>query len=168
MKRYLRDALIGVIALGLAIPVVAFADRRGPPHGPPPGAGMLVRLLEENQERLGLQDSVFAEIRALADAERKAVDALVERKRSAHEAMRALLDAPVPDEGRVMAQADVLGEIDIQLHKERLRTLIGIRKLLTTEQLAELNKIHEERRPRRGEGPPDWHRRGGGPPPPPF
>ena len=81
--------------------------------------------------------------------------------------MRALLDEPVPDEGRVMAQADALGEIDIQLQKARLHSLIGIRKLLTADQLAELNKIHEERRPpRMREGPMEWHRRGGGPPPP--
>ncbi len=165
MQRYLRDVLIGVISLGLAIPMVAFAQRPGP--GRPPGAGMLVRVLEENRERLGLQESVLEQIRAIAATERKAVETLDGRKRSAHEAMRALLDEPVPDEGKVMAQADVVGEIDIQLQKERLRSLIAIRKLLTADQLAELNKIHEEHRPRMGDGQGRRHH-GDGPPPAPF
>jgi Spy/CpxP family protein refolding chaperone len=171
MKRFVRDALIAVTSIGLVLPVAALAQRGGP-RGEPPGAGSLVRVLEKNAERLELDAAVLEQIRGLAETERKALGPLKERKRSAREAMRALLDAPIPDEGKVMEQADVLGEIDIQLQKERLRSLIGIRKLLSADQLAELNEIQSERRSemrKRGTG-----RRHGGdgsglePPPPPM
>jgi Spy/CpxP family protein refolding chaperone len=145
MKRFVRDALIAVTSIGLVFPLAALAQREGP-RGGPPGAGALVRVLEKNAERLQLDEATLAQIRGIAEDSRKTIAPLAERKRSAHEAMRTLLDEPVPDEGKVMAQADVLGEIDVQLQKERLRSLIGIRRLLTADQLTKLNEIQAERR----------------------
>jgi Spy/CpxP family protein refolding chaperone len=147
---------------------VAWAQEAGPPtdsgrenpEGPPPrhGPPPIEHVLQRHAQRLALTPEVTAEIEAIAEASRSALDALHLEHRAAHDAMRALLSSPEPDEVAVMAQADVIADVDARMHKERLRAMLAIRRLLTAEQLAELVAIHEEER-----GQPGADRRG--PPP---
>jgi hypothetical protein len=65
---------------------------------------------------------------------------LVERQRKEREVMRTLLDAESPDESAILSQADLLGQIDTDLRKQDLRTMLAMRRLLTPEQRAELKK----------------------------
>ena len=49
----------------------------------------------------------------------------------------------------MLAKADEIGRAETALKKERLRTMLAIRALLTSEQRRELVRIHEEFRARR-------------------
>jgi Spy/CpxP family protein refolding chaperone len=59
-----------------------------------------------------------------------------------------------------MQWADRVGAAETELKKQRLRTMLEVRALLSPEQRQKLVKIFEERRARR-------HGFGDGPPPPP-
>jgi Spy/CpxP family protein refolding chaperone len=124
-------------------------------HGPP-----LDRILERHSERLGLDDAARERVAAIADESREASDDIHERMRELHEKLRTALDADEPDEDRVMQLAEEIGQVRIEGNKQRLRTMLRIRAELTPEQRAELVKIREERKERRGEhGGPGTHRR---------
>lgn len=115
----------------------------GRPHGPP---GLSPdRALEE----IELPDDVRAEVDKVLD------DAQVQRRtlerslRTAHDRMRALLEAPEPDEAVVLAQADEIGRLRTELDKTRLSTLLKINRLLSPEQRDALTLALEEPRKRR-------------------
>jgi Spy/CpxP family protein refolding chaperone len=48
-----------------------------------------------------------------------------------------------------MSQADAIGAIETQLHKNRLQAILDIRSQLTPEQRAELLKVRDEEHARR-------------------
>lgn len=119
---------------------------------PPPEPGHHRRrppfeqILELHADRLNLDDATLEKIRAIAVEARKEARPLHERLRESREAMRRLLDQEPPDEGAVMEQAERIGTLEIEVQKQRLRTMLKIRALLTPAQRRELVKIHEERR----------------------
>lgn len=148
LRRRFAAVLVSVIAGGLLLPLPAAA---GPgEHGDGPKRGdRFVRMLKENATRLGLDEAALREIEAVASQDRDAVQALREREKNEKIAMHKLLDTRAPDEAAVMNQAEVLGDIDTEQHKLRLRTMIRVRALLTPAQLAELSKLRDERRKER-------------------
>jgi Spy/CpxP family protein refolding chaperone len=159
MTRSLRPAALALatgLALALAWGLAAAAAARPPGggprhHGPPP----IDRALERHADRLGLDDAARARIRELAEAGRAEQAELRDSLSARHEEMRALLDQDAPDEQAVLGQAERIGELETALQKERLRTMLKIRALLTPAQRAELVTIHQEMRERHRE------RRGG-------
>jgi Spy/CpxP family protein refolding chaperone len=140
----------------------------GPPGpGGPPGGG-IERVLERNAERLHLDAATRDKIRALAEAGRDRGEAQQEVLHRLHDDLHALLSADAPETAAVMRKADEIGRAETDLHKERLRTMLAIRALLTSEQRRELVRIHEEMRargewgghgPREG-GPGGWRGHG--------
>jgi len=134
-----------------------------PPHGRHGGPG-IERVLERNADRLGLDDATRARIRALAEQGREQRTAEREAVHHLRDEMRALLGADAPDADAVMAKADEIGAAETALQKQRLRTMLSVRALLTSEQRRELVKIHEEFRARHGEpgehGPACWRDHG--------
>jgi Spy/CpxP family protein refolding chaperone len=170
-------AALRAAALGLALgcPGLALAQEPGPPPRPPGdepprferhhrGPPPFEDVLERHADRLGLDEATRAKVRAVAEAARPEGDRLREDLHAAHGEMRALLGQDAPDEAAVLAQAERIGAAETALQKQRLRTMLEIRALLTPEQRAELVKIHEERKGHwKGRG----GRWGGGPPPPP-
>ena len=142
--------------------VALFALCAGPalaqPRPDPVGHG-IERLLERNAERLHLDDATRERIRSLAAAARAKSEPQREALRQLHEEMHALLTSDAPAESAVLAKADEIGGAETALHKERLRTMLAIRALLTPEQRRELVRIHEEFRsqhPEAGHG--RWRR----------
>lgn len=129
------------------------------------------RVLERHAERLGLDAEVRESIRAIAESGRSEEDAQRDHLEALSTELRGALGADAPDESKVMELADRIGTIETERRKQRLRTMLRIRALLTPEQRAELVKIHEEKGPRRGPrhgprwGPPGGPR-GEGPPRP--
>jgi Spy/CpxP family protein refolding chaperone len=106
------------------------------------------RPLERHAERLKLDAATRERIRSIgAEAQREA-EPMHERLREARDEMRRLLGQASPDEASVMQQAERLGTLETEMKKQRLRTMLRIRALLTPEQRQELVKIHEERRGR--------------------
>ena len=149
---------IAVVALAVGVapcgrPALA---QPGPP--PPDDRPGIERILERNAERLHLDDATREQIRALAAAGRDKSRPLHEEVRRRHDEMHALLSADTPDADAVMAKAEEIGRAETAVQKERLRTMLSIRALLTVEQRRELVKIHEEWRAAH----PDWGHRGPG------
>jgi Spy/CpxP family protein refolding chaperone len=133
--------LVGLMILGTGrTEAETSPKRRGPLAG---------QWIEEHVERLGLDAKTLTAIRAIADASRKQEEASQEALRKAYDTMRELLSQETPDEATVMRQADVIGTLEMAKRKNRLRTLLHIRALLTPEQRQELIRIHEERHARR-------------------
>lgn len=177
-----RAAVFGVVVLGAGL---ASAQAPGggpppPPDGAPPfhrhgGPPPFDRILERHADRLGLDDGTRARVRSIADASRPEGERLRADLEARRREMRDLLGADAPDEAAVMAQAERIGAAETALQKQRLRTMLEIRAILSPEQRAELVKIHAERKERwkgwkrggRPEGGPDGPGEPEGPPPAP-
>jgi Spy/CpxP family protein refolding chaperone len=124
-----------------------------PPFGGPPGPPGPDGFVEEHADRLGLDDEARAAIRAIVDESHERAAGLHEDHRKARRALRDLLSQDLPDEATVMQQAELLGAIETEMTKHRLRTLLRIHALLTPEQREEMMAI---RRGHRGhEGGPE-------------
>jgi Spy/CpxP family protein refolding chaperone len=78
---------------------------------------------------------------------------LEEEVRTLRGELRSLLDADAPGLAEVLAKADAVGAAETAVHKLRLRTMLGVRALLTPAQRAELVRIHDEMRRERGKRP---------------
>jgi Spy/CpxP family protein refolding chaperone len=146
MKRNLRGAIWGLALLALvALPRGAAA---GPPeggpgrHGPPP----IDRLLGEHAEELGLDAATLEQVEGIAAAAHEQEQPLRDALHGEREKLRALLDQDAPDEEAVMQQVESIGAAETELHKQRLRTMLAVRALLTPEQRQGLVRIFEERR----------------------
>jgi len=108
--------------------------------------GRLERLLEE----IGLDERTLTEVGKVFDASKSDHQELHRKLREAYEHMRFLLEQETPNEAAVMTQAEVIGGLQTEARKQRLRTLIQVRALLTTEQRA---KLLELMRARHQDGP---------------
>jgi Spy/CpxP family protein refolding chaperone len=141
----LRNRSLRTVTLSLCLALALAASAFARPGGP--GKGF---LLERQIEKLELPAETRAKVDAvLADA-RTHQEALHEQIRTAHEAMRKLLDQEIVDETAVMAQADAIGALMTEARKDDLRSLIQVRSLLTPEQRASLDQQMEKRAER-------WH-----------
>lgn len=113
-------------------------------HGPR-GGDHHERFFERYADRLGVDDETRAEIEERFDASREQAEPLRLAVREAHRELREMLRADEPDRAAILAQADRIGELEGELRKLRLTTLLDVRGLLTEEQRDEMVSIHEER-----------------------
>jgi len=168
-RRLRRAALLAASLLALhGFAFAALAQPPGPeppPDGGPPGMGRrgpppIGDVMERHADELGLDAATRASIQAIAARSREVEQPLDEQLRALHDEMRSLLQADSPKLDDVMQWADRIGAVETELKKQRLRTLLEVRALLSPEQRQKLVKIFEERKGRR-------HGWGGPPPPPP-
>jgi Spy/CpxP family protein refolding chaperone len=139
---HILRGLVAALALAGALPAAAGArepDLRRPVGG----------LIERHAERLGLTGQPLAAVQAIVAASGERHAALLARLDAARAQMRELLSQPVPDAQAVMAQADAIGAIETDLHKNRLQAILDIRNQLTPEQRAELLRIRDEEHAKR-------------------
>lgn len=149
-----RIGLSAVGFLGLALALTSPAAARplfgggppgpppyfeGGPHGPPDGG-----FVGHHADRLGLGEETQATIEEIVATSRAEGEELREQLRAARERMHELLSEEVPEEEAVLGQAEVIGGLETELHKHRLRSLLAIGAHLTPEQRAELARIREE------------------------
>lgn len=152
--KYRSGAIIAAALAWAGFASIASANPDGRRHGPPP----IDRVLEHHAEELGLSEEVRAQVRAIADGVQDQENALRDALRAQRDALHELLEQDAPDPDAVMHQAELVGAAETELHKQRLRTLLAVRTLLTPEQRQQLVKIFEEKRRHMRE------RRWGGPP----
>jgi Spy/CpxP family protein refolding chaperone len=161
-----RTALLASLLVLCGFAATAVAQPPGPPpgddgprgmgrRGPPP----IDRVLERHADELGLDEGTRAAIPVIAARSRQIEQPLNEELHELHEGMRTLLEADAPKLDDVMQWADRIGAAETELKKQRLRTMLEVRALLSPEQRQKLVKIFEERKARRKGF-------GGGPPPP--
>jgi len=112
-----------------------------PPSASSPHRERLERLFEE----IGLDDKTLTEVRKILDASKTDRQELHHKLREAYAHMRLLLEQPQPDESAIMVQADIIGGLRTEARKQRLRTLIQVRALLTPEQRAKLLALRRVR-----------------------
>ena len=138
-----RWTMAVMVALGLML-LSNGANARS--HGPGCGggggygAGGSFRGLEHQLEGLDLEAGKRDAIYELLDGTRKEMRASRSEIKAAHETMRDLLAKDEPDVDAVMAQADAIGALKTKAKKAKLRTMIAIRKKLTSEQWATLQE----------------------------
>lgn len=130
-------------------------DRHFGRRGPPP----IDRILERHAERLRLDEAVQERVRAIAAEAEQEGASLRETLDREREALHDLLAQDAPDADAVMRQAEAVGAAETAMHKQRLRTLLEVRALLTPAQRAELVEIFDEKRARMqrergGDAPP--------------
>jgi Spy/CpxP family protein refolding chaperone len=131
--------------VSLLTPVLAQPPGPPRPHGPPHEA-----RLEHLVESIGLDEKTLTEVYKVIDASKAEHRELRRKLREVHDRMHSLLEQKEPDEAAVMAQADTIGALETEIQKQRLRTVLQVRALLTPEQRA---KLLELLRARRSHGP---------------
>jgi Spy/CpxP family protein refolding chaperone len=145
-----RNTIAGIAAALLANLLVVTVSIAEPPFGRHPrgGGGGPGRMLDYHAERLDLDDETRAAIDQIVEESRAGGEDLRVELRAAHSRLRELLSGPSPDQGAVMRQAELIGEIETAERKHRLGSMLRIRELLTPEQREELVQIREEQRNR--------------------
>lgn len=121
------------------------------PPGAPPHAG---EPLEHLVETLGLDEATLTKVYHIIDASRADQRELRRTHHEAHQRMRTLLEQETPDEAAVMVQADIVGAQRTAMEKQRLRTILQIRALLTPEQRTKLLETLRSRHRHGRPGPP--------------
>ena len=106
---------------------------------------------------LGLNEKVLTEVNAILDASNIEQQQLRLKLNEAHERMHTLLEQSEPNETAVLSQADVIGALETEARKHRLRMILKVRALLTLEQRAKLLELLRARgrRGARALHPPD-------------
>jgi Spy/CpxP family protein refolding chaperone len=112
--------------------------QRGPGHH-------LEHFLQREAEALGLDTETTAAIQQLVEEARERARGLDDALHEARSAMHDLLSQDVADEEAVMRQAEIIGQIEIERSKHRLKALIQVHALLTPEQRALLRQKREQR-----------------------
>lgn len=135
----MKHALTLILGLVILAPVGAWA-RPGGPHG------MAGPRLERALAELDLDAGSWEQIDAILDAAAFEGDALREEIHVAHIEMRARMDADSPDLGAILSQAETIGLLKTEAHKQRLETWFAIRAVLTESQLEQLAQLRHERR----------------------
>ena len=142
------------LAIAALAALIAFAGQAlgQPPHGRPhgPGAGHEGRPMGR-MEGMDLDPATRAEIDAIVAETRAAGEQLREELESAELGMRELLSQDAPALDLVMAQAELIGELETERRKHRLATMLAIRALFSDEERAALQQQRMERRDARFE-----------------
>lgn len=89
---------------------------------------------------------------AVIDAGRDKKRTLREQLHEARKQMHSLLDTDSPSESAVMRQVEHIGALRTELRKEQLKTMLGVRALLSPEQRAVLRDAFGKHGRRGGHG----------------
>jgi Spy/CpxP family protein refolding chaperone len=139
-----------IAAILIVIPFIATpgpALAKGPFGERGPGRHM-EHFLEQEAEELGLDDETKATIRKLLEEGREQAREFDDALHEARSVVHDLLSQDVADEEAVMRQAEIIGQIETERSKHRLKTLMEIHALLTPEQRALLREKREQKRGR--------------------
>jgi Spy/CpxP family protein refolding chaperone len=104
--------------------------------------------LERLVESIGLDEKTLTEVRKVIEASKSEHQELRRKLSEADGRMRSLLEQAEPGEAAVMAQADTIGALETEVRKQRIRTMLRVRALLTLEQRVKLLEVMRTRRPR--------------------
>ncbi|MCP4036432.1 MAG: periplasmic heavy metal sensor [bacterium] len=105
--------------------------------------------LEHQIGELDLDDETRTAVYAVLDKARAENRTHERDLHGAREQMRALLAADTPVEDTVLAQAERIGELETQRHRDRLKTMLAVRELIGSDAWAEFHK-RQERPEQRG------------------
>jgi Spy/CpxP family protein refolding chaperone len=135
LHRSLWPLAAGALALALVVPLAAGAR---PPGGPERG-------LESRIEQLELDAETQASVDAILDGTRGERREVQRQLRAAHEGMRELFQAENADEAGLIAQAELISALQLELHKQRIASHLQLREVLSAAQMESLASKAGER-----------------------
>jgi len=124
--------------------------------GPGPDQGPMAML---PLGRLDLTEAQRAQMNALMESHRAATQPVMERARTAREALHAAVTASAVDEGAIRARSSELASAEADLAVARARLNADILKILTTEQRTELEQARSRRAERMQQMRERWEQR---------
>ncbi len=166
MKRKLL--ILGVIILVIvnisALITIFHNYRLGPPKRLPGPPGSFDSLRHE----LALSDSQIVKLRARRAAFEKQIDEIRLILRKKREALVEELRSTEPDSGRIDQLVEEIGELQTELEKRAIRSILQGKEVLTPEQREKLLRMFEHRLQGRGMIPAHRWPKGKGPQRDPF
>jgi protein CpxP len=127
-------SVAGTIALAAAVAIAGPAAAWR--HGPPPDGG-----LQRQLDKLNLDSTQQQQVQAVLDAAKQQRSQFRTQLETARDQMHELMTQDPPDEAKIMAQADALGQLQNQAHKAMLHTMLQVRAVLTPEQRTQLEDL---------------------------
>jgi protein CpxP len=138
-----------ILTIGAAVMlVVAAAIAQGPHHGGP--GGEFHHLLRQ----LNLTADQHAQVKAIFQKEKPAMEPLMQQMRQNHDSMKALEAAGPFDEAKVTALATQNSQTMIQLQVEHERVKSEILAILTADQKTKLAQLEAEHEAHMGQHAP--------------
>jgi Spy/CpxP family protein refolding chaperone len=149
MHRRSAARILPILAGVLLLASSALAGPPGePPHGGPGGPGGPEQFIARESKRLGLDEKTTQAIQQIVTSQRADARKLEEERSAARRKLGDILTQEPLDEAAALKQADVVGQIDTEMRKQRLETMFKIHALLTPEQrqklVAEMKAHHEK------------------------
>lgn len=168
MNSFKKSAVAMLTGLFVLAGAGLFAEPMGD-DGPGPGPGgedgqKMEGRFEEMNKELGLTKEQAEKLRAHRKSQRETNQALWKQMQGKREALRAELEKPTVDTGKVKALNEDLKGLHDKMADQRLAGVLEVRKILTAEQFAKLRELGEKRRSERRGGSAEGRRfqRGGG------
>lgn len=160
MKSLTHPLAALLLALGLALPGAALAcpggGKGGGMMGKGPSPHKMVRVIEKNAEKLGIEQATIEQIEGIVEANRAEAEALRAQAREAREALKAAMQADNPDKAQVLALSERAGQARVAMQQHKMAVMLDIRALLTPDQQAALKQLRAERFAERGK----WGKKG--------
>ena len=141
MKR--TSLMIGTALLIFSLSSVAFANKNGG-HKQGPNFNNYI-------EQLGLDENTLAKIKEIRRADRDNKVEIKYKVEKAKNRLKDLLQEDNPRESAVMDAADDVGELETEMRKSRLRTMLKINSLLSPDQRATFRKMQRERKQKKNQ-----------------
>jgi len=149
MKRIcITIALTGALLLA-GLSLMAFAHGQG--RGGHQWGDFGLRVLEKVKDDIGLTEKQESDMRAMILANKKAMIDLHARKEKLELELKEEMRQDAPDEDKVMTLVDQCGDIRNTMQKNRLKTLLRVKGMLTPEQREKLDAMRDEHKEKRQE-----------------
>lgn len=125
---------------------------RGKQHGP----AMMARLLTQHEDlatKVGITGEQIQQVKdILYEAEKQSIQLRANRDTARLE-LQQLMDADSPDEAAVMQAIDAVGAAEIEMHKARAKTGLGVKAVVGADKIKALRKAaREQYAKRKGKG----------------
>lgn len=159
-NRILIIAGIAALVIGATVLAVGHGFQGPGGHGRGPGHG---DMLEHMARKLSLTDAQKQQVKAIMDAAESSTEGTRAKLDETHKQLEAATANGQFDETQVRNLANQQAQLESEMMVEHLRAKSKVYSILTAEQRAKAEEMHERMGPHRGPGPPDGPRQ---PPPP--
>jgi Spy/CpxP family protein refolding chaperone len=130
---------------------------RGGPGGPgmrgPGGPGGMFGLFGPGMRELNLTDAQREQMRTIAESHKADFDAIAERMRTAHEALRDATMTGTADEATIRAKSAAVAAVEADAAVQQWKVFTEMSAVLTPEQLQKAKELHETMKERMKNAP---------------
>ncbi|OGP83707.1 MAG: hypothetical protein A2Y95_03335 [Deltaproteobacteria bacterium RBG_13_65_10] len=141
---------LATLAILFATPALSLSTGRPGKHLRFPAHRMI-----ENRAKLGLTDAQVSKLEGMDQAFQDRTSGLRESMRSQRRELRKLLEDNAVSRAEAERRIDVLSQDVASLHRERMRTFLDAREVLTPPQRQKMGEISKGMRQKRGGDQPE-------------